>query len=106
VKLPDAFCGKLDAGKGTHTRKIQFQQQGKDLPPLTGIFKMITDASQFFNLVLADVEWQNTMTDGQRRIALNFAYEWLADALNSGTDAERECTRVREGLRRIANFDV
>ena len=66
----------------------------------------IEDASQYFNLVVQDVEWQGGLTELQRRIALNFAYEWLTDALNSGTDAERECTRVREGLRRIANFDV
>ena len=59
-------------------------------------------ANQFFNAVLADVEWQTGLTPSQRDLGLNFAHEWILDAIINTHDTERAYANVREALRRLA----
>lgn len=65
---------------------------------------MDTRVTNYFNDLLADVEWQNGLTPSQRDIAMTFAQTWILDAVIHEQDIVRAYTNAREALRHIANL--
>lgn len=58
-------------------------------------------ANNYFNALLADVDWQAGLDSVQRDTALHFAHSWILGTLNSGGDMEREYIRVLGALRAL-----